>query len=85
MAGQVLYNKYMNTVDKDLTQADLNSAEIRCLNWVMDKLPNVLVNNPDYDPEELSPEEEDEQEKAELLQDVFDNNMATPDLFKQEA
>lgn len=85
LAYHILYDKYMNTPDKDLTQADLNSAEIRCINRVIDQLPKVLVKNPNYDPETLTPEEEDEQEQAELLEDVFNPEMVTPDLFKQEA
>ena len=65
----------MKTVDKDLTPADLYSAEIRCLNWLIDRLPEEMVKNPKYDPEKMTPEEESEEEKNEIL----------ADLFKQEA
>lgn len=71
LASHILYDKYMKTPDKDLTPADLYSAEIRCLNWLIDRLPEEMVNNPDYDPEVLTPEEEDEKEKNELLDDMF--------------
>lgn len=71
LASHILYDKYTKTVDKDLTPADLFSAEIRCLNWLIDRLPNEMVKNPDYDPEAMTPEEEDEQERAELLDDMF--------------
>lgn len=75
LASHILYDKYMKTPDKDLTPADLYSAEIRCLNWLIDRLPNEMVKNPNYDPEAVTPEEESEQEKNEIL----------TDLFKQEA
>ena len=75
LAGHILYDKYSKTVDKDLTPADLFSAEIRCLNWLIERLPNEMVKNPNYDPEKMTPEEESEEEKNEIL----------TDLFKQEA
>jgi len=75
LASHILYDKYVKTPDKDLTPADLFSAEIRCLNRLIDRLPNEMVQNPNYDTEALTPEEESEEEKNEIL----------TDLFKQEA
>jgi hypothetical protein len=45
------------------------------LNWLIERLPNEMVKNPNYDPEKMTPEEESEEEKNEIL----------TDLFKQEA
>ena len=40
----------MDVKDPNLTQADLLRAEMKCLAWVIEKLPTDLVENPNYDP-----------------------------------
>jgi hypothetical protein len=42
----------MDVKDSNLTQSDLLRAEMRCLAWVIEKLPTQLVENPNYNPEE---------------------------------
>ena len=38
----------MDVKDSNLTQSDLLRAEMRCLAWVVEKLPEQLIENPDY-------------------------------------
>ena len=56
----------MDVADKNITQSDLLRAEMRCLAWVVEKLPTQLVENPNYNPEEDIEEMED-QERAEII------------------
>jgi hypothetical protein len=60
----------MDVPDKNITPSDLLRAEMRCLAWVVEKLPTNLVENPNYRPEE-DIEEIDDQERAELINDMF--------------
>jgi hypothetical protein len=47
---------------------------MRCLAWVVEKLPTNMVENPKYNPEEDIEDMED-QEKAELIEDMFKQAM----------
>ncbi|MBO7444185.1 MAG: hypothetical protein J6W16_03680 [Methanobrevibacter sp.] len=60
----------MDVADDRLTQSDLLRAELRCLAWVVERLPDQLVENPNYNPEEDIEEMED-QERADLINDMF--------------
>jgi hypothetical protein len=46
----------MDVKDPNLTQSDLLRAEIRCLAWIVEKLPEQMIENPDYKAEEDIPE-----------------------------
>lgn len=70
IAGRILYGDCMDVKDPNLTQADLLRHELKCLNWVMDKLPQEMIQNPDYNPEE-DIQEMEEQERAELIDGMF--------------
>ena len=70
IANKIVYGDCMDVKDERLTQSDLLRAELRCLAWVTEKLPTQLVENPDYNPEEDIEEMED-QERADLINDMF--------------
>jgi hypothetical protein len=53
-----------------LTPSDLLRAEMRCLAWVVEKLPTQMIENPDYKAEEDIEEMED-QERAEIIEGMF--------------
>ena len=42
----------MDVPDPHLTQSDLLRAEIKCLAWVVENLPEQMIENPDYKAEE---------------------------------
>ena len=42
----------MDVADEHLTPSDLLRAEMRCLAWVVEKLPTQMIENPDYKAEE---------------------------------
>jgi hypothetical protein len=60
----------MDVKDPNITQSDLLRAEMRCLAWVVEKLPTQLVENPNYNPEEDIEELEDQQ-RADLINEMF--------------
>jgi hypothetical protein len=60
----------MDVADSNITQSDLLRAEMRCLAWVVEKLPTQMIENPDYNPEE-DIEEMEEQERAEIIEGMF--------------
>ena len=70
IANKILYGDCMDVKDEHLTQSDLLRAEIRCLNWVVDKLPQQMIENPNYNPEE-NIEELEEQEQIEVVEWMF--------------
>jgi hypothetical protein len=60
----------MDVADSNITQSDLLRAEMRCLAWVVEKLPTQMIENPDYKAEE-DIEEMEEQERAEIIEGMF--------------
>ena len=70
IAGKILYGDCMDVKDENITRSDLYRAELRCLNWIVDKLPEQLVENPNYNPEE-DIEEMEAEEQAELIDNMF--------------
>ena len=70
IAGKILYGDCMDVKDANLTQSDLLRHELKTLNWVMDKLPKEMIENPNYNPEEDIEEMED-QERAEIIDWMF--------------
>ena len=70
IAGKILYGDCMDVKDENITRSDLYRAELKCLNWVVDKLPEQLIENPNYDPEKDIEEMED-QERAEIIDNMF--------------
>ena len=60
----------MDIADSNITQSDLLRAEMRCLAWVVEKLPTQMIENPDYKAEEDIEEMED-QERAEIIEGMF--------------
>jgi len=70
IAGKILYGDCMDVKDTNLTQSDLLRHELKCLNWVMEKLPQEMIENPNYNPDEDIEEMED-QERADLINDMF--------------
>lgn len=70
IANKIIYGDCMDVPDEHITPADLLRAEMRCLAWVVEKLPTNLVENPNYKPEENIEEMEDE-ERANLINDMF--------------
>ena len=67
IANKIVYGDCMDVADKNITQSDLLRAEMRCLAWVVEKLPTQLVENPNYNPEEDIEEMED-QERADIIE-----------------
>lgn len=74
IANKIVYWDCMDVKDPNITPADLLRAEMRCLAWVVEKLPTNMVENPKYNPEEDIEDMED-QEKAELIEDMFKQAM----------
>jgi hypothetical protein len=70
LANKIVYGDCMDVADNNLTQSDLLRAEMRCLAWVVEKLPTQMIENPDYNPEE-DIEEMEEQERAEIIEGMF--------------
>ena len=70
LANKIVYWDCMDVADTNLTPSDLLRAEMRCLAWVVEKLPTQMIENPDYKAEEDIEEMED-QERAELINDMF--------------
>lgn len=70
LANKIVYGDLMDVPDEHITPSDLLRAEMRCLAWVVEKLPTNMIENPNYNPEE-NIEEMDDQERAELINDMF--------------
>ena len=70
LANKIVYWDCMDVADTNLTPSDLLRAEMRCLAWVVEKLPTQMIENPDYKAEEDIEEMED-QERADLINDMF--------------
>ena len=70
LANKIVYGDCMDVKDEHLTQSDLLRAEMRCLAWVVEKLPTQMIENPDYKAEEDIEEMED-QERAEIIEGMF--------------
>lgn len=70
IANKIVYWDCMDVKDPNITQSDLLRAEMRCLAWVVEKLPTQLVENPNYNPEEDIEELEDQQ-RADLINEMF--------------
>ena len=70
LANKIVYGDCMDVADSNLTQSDLLRAEMRCLAWVVEKLPTQMIENPDYKAEEDIEEMED-QERAEIIEWMF--------------
>jgi hypothetical protein len=70
LANKIVYGDCMDVADSNITQSDLLRAEMRCLAWVIEKLPTQMIENPDYKPEE-DIEELDEQQQLDLINDMF--------------
>ena len=70
LANKIVYGDCMDVADEHITPSDLLRAEMRCLAWVVEKLPTNLVENPNYNPEEDIEEMED-QERAEIIDNMF--------------
>lgn len=71
LGNKIIYWDCMDVKDPNLTQADLLRAEMRCLAWVIEKLPTDLVENPDYDPSKEEIPEIDWEAQAQLIEDMF--------------
>ena len=70
LANKIVYGDCMDVADSNITQSDLLRAEMRCLAWVVEKLPTQTIENPDYKAEEDIEEMED-QERAEIIEWMF--------------
>ena len=70
LANKIVYGDCMDVKDANITQADLLRAEMRCLAWVVEKLPTQMIENPDYKADE-DIEELEEQERAEIIEGMF--------------
>lgn len=70
LANKIVYGDCMDVADEHLTPSDLLRAEMRCLAWVIEKLPQQMIDNPDYKADEDIDEMED-QERADLINDMF--------------
>ena len=70
LANKIVYGDLMDVADEHITPSDLLRAEMRCLAWVVEKLPTNLVENPNYNPEEDIEEMED-QERADIIDWMF--------------
>ena len=71
LANKIVYGDCMDVADEHLTPSDLLRAEMRCLAWVVEKLPTQMIENPDYKPEEEDIEELNEQQQIDLINDMF--------------
>ena len=74
IANKIVYWDCMDVKDPNITQSDLLRAEMRCLAWVVEKLPKEMIENPDYKADEDIEEMESEQQ-AELIEDMFKQAM----------
>ena len=70
LANKIVYWDCMDVADANITQSDLLRAEMRCLAWVVEKLPTQMIENPDYKAED-DIEEMEEQERAEIIEGMF--------------
>ena len=70
LGNKIIYGDCMDVKDPNLTQSDLRRAEMRCLAWVVEKLPKEMIENPDYKAEE-DIEEIDWEAQAQLIEDMF--------------
>ena len=70
LANKIVYGDCMDIADSNITQSDLLRAEMRCLAWVVEKLPTQMIENPDYKAEDDIEEMED-QERAEIIEGMF--------------
>lgn len=70
LANKIIYGDCMDVKDENLTHSDLLRAEMRCLAWIIEKLPTQMIENPDYKADEDIEEMED-QERADLINDMF--------------
>lgn len=70
IANKIVYGDCMDVADEHITPSDLLRAEMRCLAWVTEKLPQQMIENPNYNPEE-DIEDLEEQEKVQLIDDMF--------------
>ena len=70
LANKIVYWDCMDIADSNITQSDLLRAEMRCLAWVVEKLPEQMIENPDYKADEDIEEMED-QERAEIIEGMF--------------
>ena len=70
LGNKIIYGDCMDVKDPNLTQSDLLRAEMRCLAWVVEKLPKEMIENPDYKAEE-DIEEIDWEAQAQLIEDMF--------------
>ena len=71
LANKIVYGDCMDVADEHITPSDLLRAEMRCLAWVIEKLPTQMIENPDYKPEEEDIEELNEQQQIDLINDMF--------------
>ena len=71
LANKIVYGDCMDVADEHITPSDLLRAEMRCLAWVVEKLPTQMIENPDYKPEEEDIEELNEQQQIDLINDMF--------------
>ena len=74
LANKIVYGDCMDVADEHITPSDLLRAEMRCLAWVVEKLPKEMIENPDYKADEDIEEMESEQQ-AELIEDMFKQAM----------
>lgn len=70
IANKIVYWDCMDVADSNITQSDLLRAEMRCLAWVIEKLPQQMIENPDYKADE-DIEDLEEQERAEIIEGMF--------------
>ena len=70
LANKIVYGDCMDVADEHITPSDLLRAEMRCLAWVTEKLPQQMIENPNYNPEE-DIEELEEQEQIEIIDWMF--------------
>ena len=70
LATKIVYGDCMDIADSNITQSDLLRAEMRCLAWVVEKLPTQMIENPDYKADE-DIEDMEEQERAEIIEWMF--------------
>ena len=74
IGNKIIFGDCMDVKDSNITQSDLLRAEMRCLAWVVEKLPKEMIENPDYKADEDIEEMESEQQ-AELIEDMFKQAM----------
>ena len=70
LANKIVYGDCMDVADEHITPSDLLRAEMRCLAWVTEKLPQQMIENPNYNPEE-DIEELEEQEQINIIDWMF--------------